>query len=58
MKREGEKPFCGFNCFAASAGGSAQLIKAHTAGALRPWLSAASVEWLGSADGPDRGSAI
>lgn len=56
-KGGGEKPFCGFNCFAASGGDSAQLIKAHTADALRSWLSTASLERLGSADGLDSASA-
>lgn len=56
-EKGGEKPFCGFNCFAASGGDSAQLIKAHTADALRSWLSTASLERLGSADGLDSASA-
>lgn len=43
-EKGGEKPFCGFNCFAVSGGDSAQLIKAHTADALSSWLSAASLE--------------
>lgn len=57
-KRWGEKPFRGFNCFAVSAGGSARLIKAHTAEAPRFWLSTASLEQPGSADGPDSALAI
>lgn len=56
-EKGGRKPFCSFNCFAASRGDSAQLIKAHTADALCSWLSAASLELLGSADGPDSASA-
>lgn len=40
----GRRPFCSFNCFAVSAGGSAPLIKAHTARALCSRLIPASLD--------------